>query len=54
MTKNKRYTVPVPPELEEQIIKLRKSDEYCMLSFSEIMRRLLVLGLEHVNAQAEE
>lgn len=48
MTNNKRYTVPVSRELEMEITNLRKTDKYCTMSFAEILRQLLMLGLECV------
>lgn len=46
MTKNKRISVALPPELEKKIYDLRKTDKYCRLPLSEIMRSLLLRGLE--------
>lgn len=46
MTENRRYCVAMPPELEERIIEMRKSDKYCRKSISEIIRILIVKGLE--------
>ena len=46
MTENKRYTIPIPPDMEAQIIELRKTDEFCALSFAEIIRRLMAVGLD--------
>lgn len=41
MTKNKRFSFMAPQELEDKIIALRKTDEFCRMSFSEIIRILL-------------
>jgi Arc/MetJ-type ribon-helix-helix transcriptional regulator len=38
----------ITPELEEKIREMRKTDEYCMMSVSEIFRRLVQLGLEQI------
>lgn len=48
MTENKRCSVMITPELEEKIREMRKTDEYCMMSVSEIFRRLVQLGLEQI------
>ncbi len=46
MTTMKRKSISLPPELEEAIFALRKTDKYCKCSVSEIMRSLLTMGLE--------
>ncbi|MBQ7887320.1 MAG: hypothetical protein IJ313_10560 [Clostridia bacterium] len=46
MTNNKRFTVMVTPDLEEKIYDLRKTDRYCRMTISEIMRTLILRGLE--------
>ena len=49
MTDLKRFTFAAPPELEKQIIDMRKRDEFCRMTFSEILRVLIARGLEHTN-----
>lgn len=51
MTKNKRFSFMAPQDLEDKIIELRKTDEFCRMSFSEIIRILLERG---VNSHANE
>ena len=46
MTKNKRFTVMITPEIEEQIKQLRKTDKYCMMPISEIVRNLVQQGID--------
>lgn len=46
MTKNKRLCVMMTQDLEEKIYSLRKTDKYCRLTISEIMRTLILRGLE--------
>ena len=46
MTKNKRMCVAMPPELEEKVYELRKTDRYCRMTMSEIVRILILRGLE--------
>ena len=46
MTDMVRRTVSLPPELENRIIALRKSDKYCRMTISEITRKLIEAGLK--------
>ena len=46
MTENKRLSVAITPEIEEMIYELRKKDEFCRKSVSEIVRVLIMKGLE--------
>jgi DNA topoisomerase IA len=46
MTDMVRRTVSLPPELENRIIALRKSDKYCRMTISEITRKLIETGLK--------
>lgn len=46
LTKNKRLCVALPPELEKRIYNLRKTEKYCRMTISEIMRTLILRGLE--------
>lgn len=50
MTKMKRVTFSVPEVMAEKILLLRKDDEFIQCSYSEIVRRLLDIGLD-VQAQ---
>ena len=49
MVKSWRLTVSLTDEQEEAIVKLRQTEEYCRLSFGEIIRRLIDAGLEANN-----
>lgn len=51
MTDMKRLSFAVPPEVEEQIVALRKQDRFCRLTISEILRQLIQSGLD---AEAKE
>jgi hypothetical protein len=44
MTTNKRIMVMLPPDLEQLLYDLRKTDEYCRMSYSEILRTLFARG----------
>ena len=45
MTEATRRTVSLPGDVEEALIKLRKTDRFCKCSYSEIVRQLVVAGL---------
>lgn len=46
MTKNWRLSVSLSKELEAEIIKLRKEDEYCRMSYADLIRILIERGLQ--------
>ena len=46
LTSNKRMCIAMPPELEEKVYALRRTDEYCRMTLSEIVRILIQKGLE--------
>ena len=48
MTEMWRINVSIPSEVEDRIIDLRKQDEYCRMSFSRIIREMIVRGLNEV------
>lgn len=52
MTTMKRKSISLPPELEEAIFELRKTEKFCRCSISEIMRSLLVQGLQTEESRA--
>ena len=41
-----RLSVQLTKEQEEALIALRKRDEYCRMSYGEILRRMIDRGLE--------
>lgn len=51
MAEIKRMSVSLSPELEQAITELRKTDEYCRSSYSEIIREVLKKGLKIANAE---
>lgn len=53
MPEIKRASVSLPAEIEEQVIKLRRRDEFCRCSYSEIVRKLIVAGLQVVEAERD-
>ena len=48
MTNKWRINVTMPNDIERAIVELRKKDEYSRLSYSEIIRQLIVKGLKTV------
>lgn len=46
MPEMKRMSISVPPEIAQKIIDLRKTDEFCECSYSEIFRQMVRIGLE--------
>lgn len=44
--KNWRLSVQLTAEQAKKLIELRKQDEYCRLSYGELLRRLVDAGLE--------
>ena len=48
MTNKWRINVTMPNDIEQAIVELRKKDEYSRLSYSEIIRQLIVKGLKTV------
>ena len=46
MTSMTRKSISLTPELEKAIFELRKTERFCRCSVSEIMRILLIRGLE--------
>lgn len=46
MTDMRRVTIPLPDELDRRILELKKDDKYIRLSYAEVVRQLLVRGLE--------
>lgn len=46
MTKMKRITVAFPEEIDKAVYELRKDDRFLKCSYSEIIRRMVALGLK--------
>lgn len=54
MTEMKRITISVPDKLEQAIADLRKTERFCRSSYSEIMREMLLIGIENYNTENDE
>ena len=46
MTDMKRVTISIPEELDQKVIEIKKGDQYIRASYSEVVRRLIWLGLQ--------
>ena len=46
MTEMKRITIAFPDEIDRAVYELRKEDRFVKCSYSEIVRQLVILGLE--------
>lgn len=46
MTEMKRITVAFPEDIDRAVYELRKDDRFVKCSYSEIIRRMVALGLE--------
>lgn len=53
MTTMKRVTIAIPNDLDKKILAIRKTDDYIRLSYSEIVRRVLDLGVEQMQAERD-
>ena len=51
MTNMKRVTISMPEQLDREILGMRKEDAFIRDSYSEIVRKLLELGLRATKAQ---
>ena len=54
MTDMYRINVSIPADLEKRIIDMRKTDEYCRSSISDIIRKMLEKGLDEVEQAQKE
>lgn len=46
MTDMKRVTISIPPEMDKKILDMRKDDKFVRSSYSEIVRTLVLAGLD--------
>lgn len=53
MTDMRRITISVPDDLDKAVLELRKQNEFVRCSYSEIVRKLLILGLSAAKAEQE-
>ena len=48
-TEMKRVTVPMPADLDKKILDMKKSDKFVRASYAEIVRVLLLRGLDSLS-----
>ncbi len=48
MTEMRRVTISVPDDIDKAVLELRKSEAFVRDSYSEIVRKLLLAGLNKV------
>lgn len=46
MTGMRRVSIPIPEDLDKEILEMKKSDEYVRCSYAELVRLLLKRGLD--------
>lgn len=52
MTTMKRMTISLSPKQDSAILELRKTDQYCRMSYAKIIRVLLDAGIERIGVSA--
>ena len=45
MTEMRRVTISIPEDMDKRILNLRKREEFARCSYSEIIRRMVELGM---------
>ncbi|MCD8368288.1 MAG: hypothetical protein LUC48_09750 [Clostridiales bacterium] len=45
MTETRRITISIPADIEAKLIELRKTDEFCRMSWAELIRTMIERGL---------
>lgn len=46
----KRMSISINKEMDQKIIALKKTDQYCRCSYAEIIRQLIKAGIEVIEA----
>lgn len=46
----KRMSISINEEMDQKIIALKKTDQYCRCSYAEIIRQLIKAGIEVIEA----
>lgn len=49
----RRMSVSINEETDKKIIEMKKTDEYCRCSYSEIIRKLIEEGIKTIEANKE-
>lgn len=50
MNAAKRLSISLPPELEQTVVNLRRTERFCRCSYADIIRQLIVAGMKTVAA----
>lgn len=50
----KRMSISLPPELEQAVIELRKTDRFCRCSYAEIIRQLMQAGIDRMQIHPDK
>lgn len=54
MTDMRRVTITIPDEVDQKVLDLRKDDRFVRCSYSEIIRRMLTLGIAAYDRERKE
>lgn len=46
MTGMRRVTIPIPQDMDREILEMKKKDEFVRCSYAELVRLLLKRGME--------
>lgn len=46
MSDLKRMSISITEEMEQKIVEMRKTDEFCRCSYAEIIRQLIEAGVQ--------
>lgn len=47
MTDMRRITISIPDDIDKKVLELKKDDRFIRASYSEIVRTLILLGLNN-------
>ena len=47
MTEMRRVTISLPDEIDKKVLELKKDDRFIKSSYSEVVRTLIIIGLEN-------
>lgn len=53
MTNMRRVTISLPEDIDKRILRLKKTNKFVRDSYSEIVRQLLLQGLEKESKEKE-
>lgn len=53
MTGMRRITVPIPQDMDRQILEMKKQDEYVRCSYAELVRLILKQGMAKMDDEGK-